>query len=236
MYYNENSRSNSRIIGILRNRNCSDLIPIKIDGIFYTFSNTCTFDSLFQILCTAFVDDIFCAELMKNNNNEDNAIFEMITYAARDGINFQIYKKRAMILKSIINNQVEKNYELSNINCATTANYIIGKLFEQHPSYKEVTKCSNCNEHVERSYITITANLPTDDLQFLENIIKEKLTNSKMNCENCKSKTRNKIIQSGKLLFIEPIPPNTKTRKEENNFDLSVVLDNIPKKNKSWSE
>lgn len=56
MFYNDSSRTKSKVIGVLRNGNFIDLKSIKIDGSFYSVTNTCTFDSIFYIICTSYVD------------------------------------------------------------------------------------------------------------------------------------------------------------------------------------
>lgn len=96
----------------------------------------------------------------------------MIVCAVRDHINLQTYKKRANILLDIHKNQkVNITENMVNLNCATTVNYLLGKLFENHPSYEEIRMCPNCKIENKSKFITVIANLPTNSLQFLEDII-----------------------------------------------------------------
>lgn len=99
MFYNDSSKTKSRVIGILKNGNRSNLKSIQIDGKFYISSNTCTFDSIVHILCTSYCDSKLYAEFVNSNN--DYIICKLIINAVKDGINVQTYRKRSMILKKI---------------------------------------------------------------------------------------------------------------------------------------
>lgn len=50
------SNTKSRSIGLLKNENSLDLKNIQIDNKLYKLTNTCTFDSIFHLICSSYVD------------------------------------------------------------------------------------------------------------------------------------------------------------------------------------
>lgn len=227
-HYNENSRTKSQVIGILRNGICSDLLPINIDGLNYTFSNTCTFDSVFQLLCTTYVDDNQYMKFL-NKNIEYDRFLKLVSCALRDGINVQTYNKRAVILKRYHEKELKAiTYNMFNINCATTANYTIGRVFENWPSLTEKICCSDCKRKSHRSFPSILANMQTDTIDFLEDVVQHCLNVDSLICLSCGS---NNVIAEknlGQQMFIETFVPNL-DKKNKANFDLVVALEYIPK-------
>lgn len=193
-YYNENSKTKSITIGLLRNGNCSDLLPVLLDGIYYTFSNICPFDSIFQLLCTTYADDHLYASFIDSKIEED-LFFKSISRALRDGINVQTYKRRAKILKCSYENETKGlTNNFMNINCASTSNFIIMKLFQNWPSYEQTTSCSNCSTTNTRYSSTLMTNLPTNTLDFLEDVVNQLLEPQQLDCTNCNLNTSTKQI------------------------------------------
>jgi len=203
-------------------------MPIKIDGISYTLLNTCPFDSVFQILCTAYVDNTEYAQFI-NSKLEEDLMFKTVSRAIRDGINAQTYTRRATLLKSL-HQPIQCSEYLVTINCATTVCYIIKELFKSYPSYEEELTCTNCKTFNIKKHTTILADLPTNTLDFLEDMVKQMLSNETIICNKCRSFTCSKNINVGKQLFIETSMPYETARKQNDNFDISVTLETIPKK------
>lgn len=183
----------------------------------------------FSVLCTTYVDDDQYASFVQKNI-EKSIIFKLIYCALRDGVNVQTYKRRAMLLKDIHSDKKTFQDNLISIDCSSTANYIIGKIFEGYPSYQEFITCPSCKISKTRSYTTLVANLPTDTLQFLEVLVNDMLSNSVTECKNCNLMVCEKIIKIGKNLIIETAIPFIKQKIDFNNLDLSVALENIPKR------
>jgi len=126
LYYNDTSRTKSKVIGLLKNGSISDLKSIKVDNKLYCITNTCAFDSIFQIMCSSYVDSDIYAELL-NTNSSDNILFKLVINAVRDGITSQTYKKRAYILKPIISEYKQLNETpdgLTILDSACTANHM----------------------------------------------------------------------------------------------------------------
>lgn len=95
---------------------------------YYSIFNTCTFDSIFQVLCVLYDDFIEYAQFI-HEKVEKHIIFKIIVCVVRYGINLQTYKKRSNIIFDIHKNQkLNITENMVNINCATIANYLLGKL------------------------------------------------------------------------------------------------------------
>lgn len=73
------------------------------------------------------------------------------------------------------------------------------------------------------------ADLPTNTLDFLEDMVTEMINSKTIICNKCHSNTCSKEINVGKQLFIETSMPFETAQKQNNNFDTSVALETIPK-------
>lgn len=125
-------------------------------------------------------------------SNNASIICEMVKNAIRNGINVQTYKRRAKILTDIfLNNPNKEKYPqtlaegLIHLNCASTANHLLKQLFTEYPSYKEYQKCINCNYQREIKEETIVANLPNDEMTFMQEVLDIKFGNNLLKCEKC---------------------------------------------------
>lgn len=227
LYSNDTSHTKSKCIGLLKNGNISDLKSIQIDNKLYSLTNTCTFDSIFQFICSSYVDsDVYATWI---NSNTSYIFFELIANTIRDGINSQTYKKRAYILKSIMSkNKLLK--ETANglviLDSSCTANLLLTKLFEKYPSYTEEKKCLTCHHIQEKSFTTITANLPTENIHFLIDILKNMFEEDRK-CTLCYSNIKPNY-SLGSHLFIEPIIQTIQFGKKKINFEAPIVLKDIP--------
>jgi len=137
LFYNENSKTKSYVIGILKNGNNPELQSIKINNKQYTLTNTCAFDSLIQILFTSYADSINYFEFVEENI--EFKLFELISHAIQDGVNVQTYRKRAMILIDIYIYKPPTEYPKGHfyLDCSCTANFIIQNLFGNYDSITE---------------------------------------------------------------------------------------------------
>lgn len=141
------------------------------------------------------------------------------------------HKKRAVICKNIMpklnNYKVIRLPVFINLNCACTINFLIKHLFMNFPSTIENTTCSLCSMERITSTSILTVNLPTENLDFLTDSIEAMFSNSKT-CDLCSGllSTDNQLQSH---IFIEPII-NMKNKKSNENLDLSIILNNIPKR------
>jgi hypothetical protein len=89
-YYNENSRTKSSVIGILKNGCIAELKTIYLDNVNISVVNTCAFDSFAQIWFCAYVDSPFYAEFVGKNSK--NIFMAFVSNAVSDGVNAETYK------------------------------------------------------------------------------------------------------------------------------------------------
>jgi hypothetical protein len=102
------------------------------------------------------------------------------------------------------------------------------KLFKNWPSYEETTSCLNCNTEDTRYYSTLLANLSTDTLDFLEDVVNSQLEPKSITCTNCNKNTETKQIILKQQLIIETVA-SFSIQIQKNNFEVTVSLQNIPK-------
>lgn len=120
---------------ILRNGIC--LGPVFIGKRLIQLKNTCPFDSIIEILATAYVDNA-CYKEKVDLLKESSLTTNLMRNYATNGATADIYKERAVILASIFNE--EKNI----LNCAANNTWLIEKLLADMPSASQVTNCINC--------------------------------------------------------------------------------------------
>ena len=63
----------------------------------------------------------------------------------------------------------------TNINCVSTSNFMVMKLFKNWPSYEQTTSCLGCSTVDTRYSTTLMANLPINTLDFLQDVINQLL-------------------------------------------------------------
>lgn len=204
-----------------------DLKNIEVNKQLYCVTNTCAFDSIVQIMFSSYVDSYIYAEWL--NTNSSNILFKLVINATRDGITSQTYKKRAYILKPIISEYKQLNETpdgLIILDSACTANYMYQTLFEKYSSYTEVRECLTCNYNQTKLCITITANLPTESIDFMQDVLKRTFEEYRK-CIQCTSSIKPKYI-SGTYLLIESVTKIVQYGQDKTQFDLQVVLKDIP--------
>jgi hypothetical protein len=91
LHSNNTSHTKNKVAGLLKNGNYLNLKSIKINNKEYYVTNICTFDSIFQLICSSYVNSDVFADFV--NLNSINLFIELISNVIRDGINSQIYKK-----------------------------------------------------------------------------------------------------------------------------------------------
>jgi len=160
-------------------------------------------------MCSSYVDSDIYAELL--NTNDTDILFKLVINAVRDGITTQTYKKRAYILLPIISEYKQLNETpdgLTILDSACTAHHMLKKLFEKYPSYTEVRECLTCSYIQTKVSITITANLPTESINFMQDVLKGGYEEQRK-CIQCASSIQ-PIYTSGSYILIEPVISNKK--------------------------
>lgn len=126
----------SSIIGVLRNGSITKFKSIRLDNEYMSFVNTCTFDSISQVIFCAYADSENYGQFVENNIQ--NTFMELVSYALHDGINVQSYRKRTLFLKDLFTKEAYQYLnKITVINSACTAQYMVNKIFETFLSISE---------------------------------------------------------------------------------------------------
>lgn len=222
LHCNDKSRTRNSVIGVLRNGSVSELKSISIGNDYISLINTCTFDSISQVRFCACADSELYQDYVEKIT--ENTFMDLVFHAVRDGITVQAYRKRPMLLKDLFKNQCTT--ELTVINAACTAQFMIKKIFADFPSIVATMVCPDCTNTFLREEIIVTVNLPTDDLIFLEDIM-ENYNYAPSYCTNWDT-SMTQALEIKEHLIIEPVVPLTQQRKLNKHLELSTQLKDIP--------
>lgn len=127
-------------IPILKNGNTLSLKSLHINDENYTISNTCAFDSIFQILLAA-GHDLNNMQIYMNKVAETNLFFKLIINSINNGINLSSYKLRGQILSEIFS--ISDVGGCKYVNCETNVGYLASILFKDVPSFEETSCCNS---------------------------------------------------------------------------------------------
>jgi len=141
--------------------------------------------------------------------NSKNMFMALISNAVRDGVNAQTYKKRAMLLKQMFDENACKLQPDGSVvlDTSCTGQFILKKSFNNFNSIVGTMVCHVCLNTSFREEIILIINLPTDDLIFLQDIM-ENYYFSPSNCENCNI-NMTQSLDFKEHLIIEPVVPET---------------------------
>jgi len=82
--------------------------------------------------------------------------------------------------------KIPKNFGgITVLDASCTAHYLLKKLFQNYPSLQEKKICRKCNYDETISHPIINAHLPTDNLNFMLDILKSSYEENKVICTNC---------------------------------------------------
>lgn len=117
-------KANVLPIGILRNGNCAQLKPVKLNKTKYILTNTCAFDSLMQTLCSNFCDSENFSRKIKSKTNE---MLQLVQQMIKS-INVKAYRLRCAILMKVCNDRKILPNGMVHISTQTTMEGAIRKL------------------------------------------------------------------------------------------------------------
>lgn len=225
------TKTKSPVMGLIKNGNLAQIKSIKLDGQHYTFTNTCTFDALVQILFVAYIDSRHYCDFI-NTHAPQLTLFDLVRNGVRNGVTAQLYRKRAQILKTlfsdVVDEQLKKNNLSINVSANTTINFLMDETLKSSPTIIEKRHCPACNNVRERRDIRLIINLVTDDLTFLVDAIQSRVYDQP-NCAFCGQKIpfEHRHIELASHLFVEPAP-SIEYSKATNESDLKTTLRGIP--------
>lgn len=104
---------------------------------------------------------------------------------------------------------------------------MLRKIYETFPSITEENACTNCLTSDTRHQIYMLANLPTDDLLFLSDVLKT-YNIDQILCKNFDLVFERKVVFNEHLI-VEPVVPMTKKRIAANNLYLNIKLNDVNK-------
>lgn len=160
LYMNEEKKTYHKVVSVLKNGGRCRLRSIKCNeksSCRYSFSNTCAFDTIFQLLCVAYVESEYYCNFI---DSQDGVLFQMVRDAINKKVGPEIYRKRGTILLSLCNeDQPTVGKRVVSINCATTAYNILSHLLlKEFPSLFQKVTCNECSFESERKRNAVMVN------------------------------------------------------------------------------
>ncbi|KAL1447913.1 hypothetical protein WDU94_003652 [Cyamophila willieti] len=120
----------TKSIGLIKNGNSFLLKPIQINQKSIVLKNTCGFDSVLQIFCTAACDSEAYNNYSNSRKSQDQ-FYELVIDMISKGVTANTYKKRAELLDKLFDvTQIFNNLFI--INTVTTMDQLVNKLFKNH--------------------------------------------------------------------------------------------------------
>ena len=230
------SKYSRKPIGILKNGNMNTKAGRK-DNLSIIVTNTCAYDSIFQIVAAAFCDSRAYESIMKSTLNNDN-LLKIITDVASASITYKTYNLRAMLLKSVCPSSKLPNNVIE-VQAESTIKQALEKMLSEHPSVTETFQCSNikCGSKRILKRTVISVIVDNNDINNIEKCILKELQPFESVCSEtksdgslCKSKKYSSVSVSDKHFFVELL--STDIPQEDNlikdvKFSLNEIQKNI---------
>lgn len=186
---------------IMKNGNTTELKAVRIKNKSISLTNTCGFDSVFQLSLCALQDS---EAVRKYAEDSDNDFLNLVKNVQVKGLGQNSYRLRAEILSKIFEGR-QRPYDVIEVDCQVTAGTICMRLFESAPSFEEVSKCSlqNCRpRRTSLPVVSIFDSCITDNglfhLALEETIILKGLRHCPN--QNCKGFQESTISSIGKFM------------------------------------
>lgn len=143
-------------LGLLKNGNTFSLKPIKLSDGNYILKNTCAFDSIVQITCTAVCDsDLYKSCLLNVKCANILSLGEILEDLLKVSVSAQTYRKRASFLKKILPKD-EVRSGLFEIDSSDSLSPLVKEIFKSMPSMNSIGTCSNetCKEVIDQAIVS----------------------------------------------------------------------------------
>lgn len=174
---------------ILLNGHMRDAIPI--DGNYYLLCNSCSFDSIMQILAVSGMDDAAYLEFIRVFSSSSETMNFLWNFIDK-GVTPALCKQRTVILKNLFPNQItapKKNYPVSylfphELNIYPSTADIWTKCFESNPSGFDHYNCSQCGPYtVPKSTLWVNVvKIRNEGIGILQDALYQKATGP---CNRC---------------------------------------------------
>lgn len=222
LFHAEYSRRSVLPIASLRNGNIVDLKPIRISkDVSLTLSNTCGFDSLVQLLASAYCDSLAFKSLIDLHQSicETSSI---VLNLVKEGVSKKTYRKRAILLSKIFVAEEHPN-KIFRLNTECVLSSLLSKL-DLNKCFIDELNCNSCKFSTISFKQSIEIEVQT--VEQLESAILKKLSNRNLRrCSSidCYGYLQNTINVSWTHFFVEPVDICNKT------LELKCSLNEIPK-------
>lgn len=180
-------------IPMLKNGHLSGLEFLKIGRSKVSLSNTCAFDSIFQILLSAATDNIEVAQYIEQCSTE-NDIYNIVSYVAKmKRINYKAYEMRAAaIIKAL---DIKLTAGIQEVDATINIAHLFNQLFIKQSSI--VKNCDICGHQIE-----IRSSLLDDEQIYTDKFPSEAvalMANIPSMCRHCKGENWT-VLTPGKNL------------------------------------
>ena len=181
---------------IIKNGNNAGLSAVTINNAKITVTNTCAFDSIFQILLAAVTDyEVVRTYVEKQQSN--NALFQMVLGVKNTKLSIKAYRKRTEILLDYWKTKIQPN-TIALVDCACNIISLLNFIFKNSPSFEEISICSAGCKPRKKSLPSIS--ISEKELQVsLGTVIKNHVVLPGVACqqENCQAMEENDIHAIG---------------------------------------
>ena len=170
------------------------------------FINKCPFDSIFEILCTMYIENLAFRKDVNECYNLDPRLF--LTTIKNYCVHFStqlFYEDRANILYTVYRSEASRMTEYT-INCKDNVTRLFKVIMNFLPSYIRSTKCNMCQFKKERSEFLISLSvseyymLGVEQLEIiLENRLRERISY----CEKCNEKSALQMYEINNYIAID---------------------------------
>lgn len=211
-------------IGVMTNGNNCDLLPIKMeDGYFVVLRNTCGFDSLVQLLATAYCDSLGFKELISVNTSKVD-VCHVVENLVKSGVTKKTYRLRAELLRKECTVYEEHPNKIVSIDVGDSIHNILKTL--HLPCALKVLNCKCCGYTYESTLITVEVEVSVAHKSLnLENNLKNLVNERQLRriCTSCNQNLWLNTNLSFTHLFVEPL------NEAQMNMELTIKLCDIPK-------
>ncbi|KAJ1518897.1 hypothetical protein ONE63_011493 [Megalurothrips usitatus] len=164
-------------VSLLKNGNSNELKPIKIKQESFVLTNTCPFDSVLQILATAFCDSADFQEYVRGSGSWE--LSGLIMQMATKGANQSTYRQRALLLKDHFPSRTVLGIQSVEIACHVERMLSVTSMNAPSGTQKIECTSSRCpRKYVEKEIATFTVPITKNNLKCIEEVILTRIQKS----------------------------------------------------------
>ena len=165
----------------IKNGNNPSLKPINFNELSLCFDNTCAFDSIIQILSSAYIDSVEYAVFVQESQLSVTRILDLM---AKKQVTHAVYNERAKILFPHFNTTLTFG-SAATLKCESTTGLMANVLLHDAPTLSFVSTCgsSQCPQELRTEYnCFVSLDRPVNGLQDLQTSLQSYLAASYTPC------------------------------------------------------